>query len=176
MGNRKCLTHAKSRRAGWLGLIVAVVATSVALGGTAAMAKDAGPRAGTGTFAGIYVWGHGAGKCGRVESSTVLRYYCDDIQRNFAGSFVLIRFPSHEFKAVVELAKGQDLRRGVAWTEQDPAPVPYVYKRGVIEGSQTVTLHGALVRSKAWDLDLDAYPFRSPGPRIVNAEITITRR
>jgi hypothetical protein len=98
MGNRKCLTHAKSRRAGWLGLIVAVVATSVALGGTAAMAKDAGPRAGTGTFAGIYVWGHGAGKCGRVESSTVLGYYCDDIQRNFAGSFVLIRFPSHEFR------------------------------------------------------------------------------
>ena len=55
-------------------------------------------------------------------------------------------------------------------------PVDDVYTRGVILGSETVTLTGAPVPGDAWDLGLEDYPFRSPGPRVVNAEITITRR
>ena len=89
---------------------------------------------------------------------------------------MLIRFPNKNFNAFLELAKDQDSRRGLAWTEQDTAPLTFVYDRGAILGSETVTLNGAPVPGAAWDLGLDAYPFRSPGPRVVNAEITITPR
>ena len=134
------------------------------------------PRAETGAFAGISAWGTGAPACSRVEGPTVLRFFCHGIQRNFAGSYVLIRFPNKNFNAFLELAKDQDSRRGLAWTEQDTAPLTFVYDRGAILGSETVTLNGAPVPGAAWDLGLDAYPFRSPGPRVVNAEITITPR
>jgi hypothetical protein len=135
------------------------------------------PRSRGGKFAGIYAWGAGASRCGRVESSSVLRFHCDRIERNVVGSFVLIRFPNHNFRVVVQLAKDQDPRRGLAWTDRTTAAIPIVERRGVIEGSDTVTLAGRSVGYfEPWDLGLDAYPFRSSGPRVVNAEITITRR
>jgi hypothetical protein len=134
------------------------------------------PRSGTGLFAGISAWGTGAPACGRVEGPTVLRFFCHGIQRNFIGSYVLIRFPSKNFNAFVQLAADQDSRRGLVWTEQDIGPLTFVYNRNVILGSESVTLTGASVPGTAWDLGLEDYPFRSPGPRVVNAEITITAK
>jgi hypothetical protein len=136
------------------------------------------PRAGSGRFAGIFAWGTGARDCDRIQSSTQLRFDCHAIRRNFAGSYVLIRFPSHEYKAHVALAPNQDRRRGLAWTEQtaEAGRLPHIANRGVILGDETVTLTGASVAHPTWDLGLDAYPFRSPGPRVVDVEITISPR
>ena len=110
----------------------------------------------------------------------MLTFYCNGIERNFIGSYVLIRFPSQNFNALVQLGRDQDPKRALQWTEQDTTVLsPIVYKRDVIQGSETVTLTGDSLPSYAgpqWDLGLDDYPFLSNGPRVVNAEITITPR
>src|SRR5262249_8580855 len=78
----------------------------------AAFAKDhppggsTPPRAGHGVFNGISAWGNGAPGCARHETSTVLEFHCSGIKENFIGSFVLIQFPSKNFKALVELREG----------------------------------------------------------------------
>jgi hypothetical protein len=91
---------------------------------------------------------------------------------------VLIRFPSDKFKAVLQLTEGQDPRQGLQWYEQETSKVPFVFKKGVIQGTETVTVNPQVdIPSQyrgAWDLGLDDYPFESSGPRVVNAEITIT--
>ena len=51
---------------------------------------------------------HGAQVRQRATESrvpTVLRFFCHGIQRNFIGSYVLIRFPSKNFSAFVELRR-----------------------------------------------------------------------
>lgn len=91
---------------------------------------------------------------------------------------MLIRFPSKNFKALVQIGPDQDPKRGLQWTEQDTAVLtPLVTKRGVIQANEAVTLAGdSVTHSVNWDLGLDAWPFQSSGPRVVNAKITITPR
>jgi len=164
-------------------LIAAVIL--VVLAG-AAFAKDhppggsTPPRAGQGVFNGISAWGNGAPGCARHETDTVLEFHCSGIKENFIGSFVLIRFPSKNFKAVVELREGGDPGMGVAWTEQDTTVLtPIVYNHGLLpsafDGSRAVTLTGASVQfSNEWDIGLDSFKISGGFSKSVNAQITIT--
>ena len=138
------------------------------------------PQAGTGIFAGIFAWGTGAQACNSKEqlNPPVLTITCHGIKRNFIGSDVLIRFPNKNFRALVQIGPDQDPKRGLQWTEQDTAVLtPLVTLRNVIQASEAVTLSGdSVTHSVDWDLGLDAWPFQSNGPRVVNAVITITPR
>ncbi len=146
------------------------------------------PPAAAGAFSGIYAWGAGASRCTQQETSTVLRFGCDGIGRNFIGSFVLIRFPSKSFNAHVQLARGSDdPRQGLDWYVQDTAPIPDIVARGDIHGSASVDLNGSQVPrctiegkpcpggENSWDLGLDKVFGNYVGlPTTVNAVITIT--
>jgi hypothetical protein len=135
------------------------------------------PRAGSGLFTGVSAWGTGAPGCSRHETSTMLTFDCSGIESNFIGSFVLIRFPSKNFRAVVQLRQGSDPRFGLAWTEQDTTVLtPLVGNHGIITGSQSVTLTGASVPySTDWDIGVDSVKVNGGFPLAVNAQITITR-
>ena len=150
----------------------AAATTPSSLGGPTA------PSAGAGPFDGIYAWGAGASGCVKIQSNATLTFDCRGIQRNFLGSYVLIRFPSDAFQAVLQLSPGQDPRQGLQWYVQETSKVPFVFRKGVIQGSETVTINPRTIipdrYRSAWDLGLDDYPFQSSGPRVVNAEITIT--
>ena len=158
--------------------IAAIPVGTAAASTTSSLGATPAPSAGTGTFNGVYAWGAGAPGCARIESSTTLRFDCTGIQRNFLGSYVLIRFPSDRFQAVVQLTPGQDPLQGLQWYVQETSKVPFVFRKGVIQGTQTVTINPRTIipdqYRHAWDLGLDDYPFQSRGPRVVNAEITIT--
>jgi hypothetical protein len=163
-------------------MLAAVVFAATPLGTAAATTPSSlggptAPSAGTGPFDGIYAWGAGAPGCVKIQSNTRLTFDCRGIQRNFLGSYVLIRFPSDAFQAVLQLSPGQDPRQGLQWYVQETSKVPFVFRRGVIQGSETVTINPRTIipdrYRSAWDLGLDDYPFQSSGPRVVNAEITI---
>src|SRR5262245_19598691 len=156
------------------------LATAMLLVLLPAAAGSKPPQAGTGPFAGIFAWGTGAQKCNETQllRPPVLTFNCHGIERNFAGSYVLIRFPNKHFNALVRTGPDQDPKPGRQWTEQDTAVLtPLVTKRGVIQAKEAVTLAGdSVTHSVDWDLGLDAWPFQSNGPRVVNAQITITPR
>lgn len=175
-----------------LTMLVLATTTSAAQG-----SKHSGPRAGSSgsdTFSGIHPWGTGASHCKSHESNARLTIDCTEIQRNFVGSYVLIRFPNKEFLAHLQLAKdsAKDFngrRLGVNWTKQSTAPVPDVYAKGVIYGSEQKEIDPSDIKpctidgtpcpggKDAWDLGLDRIFGSSSGlPATVSAVITITRK
>jgi hypothetical protein len=169
------------------GLIAAALAALVLValpagGAFARPSADPGaplpPRSGAGPFVGIYAWGNGAPACARHQNDSLLYFDCSGVQTNFIGSYVLIRFPSRDFNAVVRVRKG-DPQVGVVWYEQDITLLaPIVYNHGFLFGSDTATLSGASVPqySPEWDLGLDSVLKNGGFTRPVNVTITITRK
>lgn len=118
----------------------------------------------------------------------MLTFDCHGLERNFVGSFVVIRFQDKNFNAHVQLANGSnDPRQALSWYEQSTAPIPYVFKRGVINGTETVDVNGSDVPPcfiggnacpggpRGWDLGLDkAFGTTAGLPATVSVVITIT--